>query len=67
MISIIRLIRIAQEKSQIEVGSEAGVPQYRISLIERGVLATSEERKKISETLGCREEQIFFQGMVRFD
>ena len=67
MVSIMRLKRIKREKSQIDIDRETDIPQYRISLIERGVLASADERKRISEALGCREDEIFSQGKARFD
>jgi transcriptional regulator with XRE-family HTH domain len=57
--SKIKLARIKRGKSQFELMGMTGIPQWRISLIERGVIPTDDEVQKISKALGCTPEEIF--------
>ena len=54
----IKELRIAQELSQRELGKRAGVPQWRISLLERGVKPTKDEFEQLVKVLmnGQREQ-----------
>lgn len=59
MVSEIKIKRIRQEISQVELGARTGIPQWRISLIERGIKPKQHEIKKISEALSLSAEDIF--------
>lgn len=51
-VSPIKIERIRKGLSQIQLWLQTGVPQYRISLIERGLPPRPEEARKLSEALG---------------
>jgi len=59
MVSKVRLERIKKELSQYDMWMCTGIPQWRISLIERGIAPREDEIEKISQTLGCPAEEIF--------
>ena len=59
MISPMKLERIKKEITQIDLWMMTRIPQWRISLIERGVPATPEEMKKIVSALGVPEQDLF--------
>ena len=59
MISQMKLERVKKEITQVDLWMKTGVPQWRLSLIERGIPPRPEEAQKISEALGCRPEDIF--------
>ena len=62
MITRMKLKRIEREKTQIDLWGETGIPQWRISLIERGMPPKFEEAQRISRALGARAEEIFPRG-----
>ena len=59
MISLIRLERIKLGMSQIDLWMQTGIPQWRISLIERGLPPKPDERRILAETLGIPESTSF--------
>jgi len=59
MVSKMRLERIKKELSQYDMWMRTGIPQWRISLIERGIVPREDEIEKISQTLECPAEKIF--------
>ena len=59
MISAMRLARIQKEITQVDLWMRTGIPQWRLSLIERGIVPKPEEAKKISDVLGEKTEEIF--------
>ena len=61
MVSNMKLKRIKKEITQIDLWIKTGIPQWRVSLIERGILPKKEEAEKIAEVLGCQIEEIFSQ------
>ena len=61
MVSDMRLERIKKEITQIDLWMKTGIPQWRVSLIERGILPKKEEAEKIAEALDCQIEEIFSQ------
>jgi hypothetical protein len=65
MVSKLKIERVKREKSQIDLWLETGIPQWRLSLIERGVLPSPDERRKISEALGVSEGELFSADGVR--
>lgn len=58
-ISNLKIERVRQGLTQLELGMKAGIPQYRISLIERLMPPNLEEMKKLSEALNCKVEDLF--------
>lgn len=59
MISPLKLERIKRGITQIDLWMKTEIPQWRISLIERGIAPKPEEAQKISEALNCRLEDVF--------
>lgn len=59
MVSALKLVRIKKEVTQVDLWMKSGVPQWRISLIERGIPPRDEEAKKIANALGESVENIF--------
>jgi transcriptional regulator with XRE-family HTH domain len=59
MVSLIKLERIKLGLSQIDLWTQTGIPQWRISLIERGLPPQPNEAAKIASALGVKPEQIF--------
>ncbi len=59
MISKMKLERIKKEMSQIDLWLKTEVPQWRISLIERGIPPKSEEAQRIAEALNCHVGDLF--------
>jgi len=51
MVSQIKLERIKRELSQLELETKTGIPQWRISLIERGIRPRRDELEKLSIAL----------------
>ena len=63
MISKLRCERLNQELSQYELALKTGIPQWRISLIERGVRATVKERETLSKSLSTSNVELFFDDV----
>ena len=59
MISSMKLERIKRGITQVDLWVETGIPQWRISLIERGVEPKPEEAQRIAEALNCRLDDVF--------
>jgi transcriptional regulator with XRE-family HTH domain len=59
MISRIKLERIKREMTQFDLCIKTGIPQWRISLIERGITPREEELKKIASALNIQQEKFF--------
>lgn len=59
MVSKMRLKRIERELSQVDLWQITDIPQWRVSLIERGITPTLEEKEKICVALGCQASTIF--------
>ena len=59
MVSKLKIERAKRGMSQIELWMKSGVPQYRISLIERGISPKPDEAKKITKALGVDADTLF--------
>ena len=59
MVSQMKLERTKQEISQLKLELRTGIPQWRISLIERGIRPKQHEIEKISKALRLSTEDIF--------
>jgi len=59
MVSAMRLARFKKEVSQMHLWAKTGIPQWRISLIERGLMPTEDEAERIAKALGEMRETIF--------
>ncbi|HUN53993.1 MAG TPA: helix-turn-helix transcriptional regulator [Smithella sp.] len=59
MISAMKLARIKKEMSQIDLWIKTGIPQWRLSLLERGIRPKPEEAKIVAEVLEEKQEEIF--------
>jgi hypothetical protein len=59
MVSAMRLQRVQREVSQIDLFLKTGIPQWRISLIERGIAPKSDEAQRIAEVLGADVKALF--------
>jgi len=51
--------RVKRELTQADLAARSGVPQHRISLLERGVKPRPEEAQALAVVLGVREAEIF--------
>jgi hypothetical protein len=59
MVSKMKLARVKKEITQIDLWVKTGIPQWRLSLIERGINPTPEEAKIISVVLGKEPKELF--------
>jgi transcriptional regulator with XRE-family HTH domain len=59
MVSPMKLTRIKKEITQVDLWMKTGIPQWRLSLIERGIVPKAEEAKKIADVLGKEPAEIF--------
>ena len=51
MVSQMKIERIKKGITQVDLWMETGIPQWRISLIERGIDPKPAEAQRIAETL----------------
>ena len=59
MISKLKMARIKKELTQIDLWMKCGVPQWRLSLIERGIAPTEIEAHKIAEAIEVPLDELF--------
>ena len=59
MISNMRLERIKREVTQVDLWMKTGIPQWRISLIERGIRPKAEEADRIAKALEMDTVELF--------
>lgn len=59
MISQLKLERIKREESQTDLELRTGIPQWRISLIERGIRPKHHEIEKLSIALKMNADALF--------
>ena len=59
MVSKMKVRRVGKDLTQIDLWMKTGIPQWRLSLIERGIPPRLEEAQKVAEALGCQIEDIF--------
>ena len=59
MVSQMKLERIKRGVTQVDLWMETGIPQWRISLIERGIEPKSEEAQRIAAALSRSLDDIF--------
>jgi len=59
IVSTMKLIRFQKGLTQVDLWQLTGIPQWRLSLIERGLLPKAEEANKISKVLGREQREIF--------
>ena len=59
MISRVKLERLQRELSQSELSERIGIPQWRISLIERGIKPGADEARKFAEVFGVEARELF--------
>jgi DNA-binding XRE family transcriptional regulator len=60
MVSSMKVERIKRGLSQTQLWVETGIPQWRISLIERGLPPKPEEARKLAEALSLPVAAISF-------
>lgn len=53
----LRMFRAARNMSQTALGEKAGIPQWRVSLIERGVSPTRAEEKALARVIAREVER----------
>jgi len=59
----LREARFFKGLNQWDISVKTGIPQSKLSLIERGYIDPKEdEKKRIAKALGCRIEDIFPQA-----
>jgi transcriptional regulator with XRE-family HTH domain len=60
MLSKLRLMRLQQNVTQIELALKTGIPQSSISLFERSILHPNDrQQEKFADTLNVRVEFLF--------
>ena len=59
MVSALRLERVIKEMTQTELARRTGIPQWRISLVERGKQPSLAEVKAIATALGVSPADLF--------
>jgi len=59
VVSRLRLERVKQGKTQIDIFLATGIPQWRISLLERGIPPKDEEAKKLARVLKVSSKELF--------
>lgn len=57
--SKVKISRVTVGKRQKDLGKKAGIGQYKISLIERGLPPTQDEASRIAKVLGVKLEEVF--------
>ena len=57
--SKMKIHRVMVGKSQLEIERDSGIPQWKISLIERGLPPNPDEAAKIANALGVKPAEIF--------
>ncbi len=56
----LRMARLQKRRTQWDLQLETGLPQCRISLIERGYLKPKKEEKvRLAKALGVTQEELF--------
>ena len=51
----LKIERVKKDLTQYQLWMKTDIPQWRISLIERGLPPTPDERRKLAEALGIPE------------
>lgn len=51
--------RINRELTQFDVAMQTGIPQWRVSLIERGIIPNPNEMEKLASVLGRGADELF--------
>lgn len=59
MVSIMKMERIRREITQVDLWMKTGIPQWRLSLIERGIPPKQGEAQKIAKALGQDAKKLF--------
>ena len=59
MISKLKIERVKKDLTQIQLWLKTGIPQWRLSQIERGIHPQPHEASKIASALGVKPEDIF--------
>ena len=59
MISTMKMERIRREITQVDLWMKTGIPQWRLSLIERGIVPKEGEAQKIAEALEVPLAELF--------
>jgi|WetSurMetagenome_2_1015567.scaffolds.fasta_scaffold535216_1 transcriptional regulator with XRE-family HTH domain len=59
MVTRMKMQRLLREITQVDLWLKTGIPQWRLSLIERGIKPKAEEEEKIARALGVEPEKLF--------
>jgi DNA-binding XRE family transcriptional regulator len=59
MVTPMKIQRVRKELSQVELAEKVGLPQWKISLIERGLIPLPGEARRIAEALETNIHEIF--------
>lgn len=54
-----KIERVKRELTQAELAALSGVPQHRISLLERGIKPRPEEAKALADAFEVSPEELF--------
>lgn len=57
--TLFKIERIKRELTQAKLAAQSGVPQHRISLLERGVRPRPEEAQALADAFGCEPQELF--------
>ena len=59
MVTAMKLQRVRKELSQIALSKKVGIPQCKISVIERGMIPEKGEARKIARALNASVNDLF--------
>jgi transcriptional regulator with XRE-family HTH domain len=54
-----KIERVKRELTQAELAARSGVPQHRISLLERGVRPRPDEARALADVFGLEVPELF--------
>lgn len=54
-----KIERVKRELTQTELAALSGIPQHRISLLERGVIPRPDEAKALAKAFKISQEELF--------
>ncbi len=57
--TLFKIERVKRELTQVELAVRSGIPQHRISLLERGVKPRPDEAKLLADAFNMNPEELF--------
>ena len=59
VLSKIKLARVTQGLTQADIWKKTDIPQWKVSLIERGLQPSKDEAERLATVLGCDVKKLF--------